>query len=206
MRNWNPLSSTGVQIFGRRFEPTYEELKHIFFIPTLINYKRFEPTYEELKLLHRNFIFVSILGFEPTYEELKHMLYNSFSSPFIKFWAYLWGIETPVSFCNTPVSFWVLSLPMRNWNLFLLRTTEMAEIVLSLPMRNWNLAQTQPQFPLSFVLSLPMRNWNIALIMKFSLGLLGFEPTYEELKLSKITCNLPLSLCFEPTYEELKQI
>ena len=56
------------------------------------------------------------LCFEPTYEELKRtwLSWRIFKEE--EFWAYLWGIETPMMFKCSFYSKSVLSLPMRNWN------------------------------------------------------------------------------------------
>ena len=77
----------------------------------------FEPTYEELK---RNMIVSAItinVSFEPTYEELKPNLGSITTGEVGKFWAYLWGIETPSSFTFTSTFILLFSLPMRNWNI-----------------------------------------------------------------------------------------
>ena len=147
------------------------------------------------------------MSFEPTYEELKHS-----NPPLISMFLYF---------------------------------------VLSLPMRNWNVAKAFRATSPSNVLSLPMRNWNPLYWMGRILLIRSFEPTYEELKLGYFLYFFPshhlfwaylwgietsfwpfyrwpklfvLSLpmrnwnfqffvylysplsCFEPTYEELKHI
>ena len=98
--------------------------------------------------------------------------------------AYLWGIEEPaiqlpgcslswlLAYLNEELKRWggapdaekvyVISLPMRNWNLGSGNPLHAAPGgVISLPMRNWNRpgAEAPGKFK-SRVISLPMRNWN----------------------------------------------
>ncbi len=95
MRNWN-FTWPGQMMNGPKgFEPTYEELKLFLCFSVARGGISFEPTYEELKLSFTliNSIFFS--SFEPTYEELKR--------------------QKPGLFLRK--EWWVLSLPMRNWNI-----------------------------------------------------------------------------------------
>ena len=78
---------------------------------------------------------------------------------------------------------YVISLPMRNWNVkkvyfndfveelllvylwgietrFLCVLADILPFVISLPMRNWNPPEGGDEMPYCFVISLPMRNWN----------------------------------------------
>ena len=74
MRNWNSKLSNIYSSIAICFEPTYEELKPLSPTSNLFTGTRFEPTYEELKL----------------FIKLKNPIYPP------TFWAYLWGIETPL--------------------------------------------------------------------------------------------------------------
>jgi len=120
----------------------------------------------------------------------------------------------------------VLSLPMRNWNLYITFHHLPCRIcfestyeelkpdivhgggdkthVLSLPMRNWNMPANIQSSTSSSVLSLPMRNWNSTEIPITTTELAGFESTYEELKLRIRYSPEKVGTSFESTYEELK--
>ena len=94
MRNWNTPKRLAMVSMIWRFEPTYEELKPADIILFLYWYSSFEPTYEELK---QNCEAV-----------------GNTTAPM--FWAYLWGIETWCLYVKACTRKYVLSLPMRNWN------------------------------------------------------------------------------------------
>ena len=112
--------------------------------------------------------------FEPTYEELK---------PGNAQW-------------SSTSTFWVLSLPMRNWNSEWVSSIMRRKKVLSLPMRNWNSLMDIVKVLAKSVLSLPMRNWNSDIVIFLWVFEHCFEPTYEELKLPlPLPLPLPLS-CF----------
>jgi len=116
MRNWNFESIFEPTSATLRFESTYEELKRLSCLSCSDFCKRFESTYEELKL--------------------NSGLKKSLTA--LKFWVYLWGIETKILRNILFRAYWVLSLPMRNWNSSGQRMTSNNCHVLSLPMRNWN--------------------------------------------------------------------
>ena len=160
MRNWNRTSSGYKICPWLRFEPTYEELKRV-----ICAYK---DGWNEC--------------FEPTYEELKRTNTKNTTETTTKFWAYLWGIETKFTFfkSHTVCGFWAYL-----WGIetrILLHCIYLQIFVLSLPMRNWNLYLLPKIAEPFFVLSLPMRNWNPRYIKKQIPPEFRFEPTYEELK------------------------
>ena len=62
------------------------------------------------------------------------VLYQGNSS----FWSYLWGIEIVNSWQRYSLQFFVLILPMRDWNRRLVVYLELHLWVLILPMRDWN--------------------------------------------------------------------
>ena len=183
MRNWNPLYldvRKGI-LFG--FEPTYEELKLESRQGRALIGDGFEPTYEELKQLMvypADTLTVAfwaylwgietppvckgqskaVASFEPTYEELKRFQEKRGKTEAELFWAYLWGIETCTKRGWQREKDVVLSLPMRNWNVKLLKKKGRKKRVLSLPMRNWNMNLIHSSIASVIVLSLPMRNWN----------------------------------------------
>ena len=129
------------QFFLVSFEPTYEELK-----PT--SNPTSNGLAPVLSLPMRNWNLTkggcsndAGVCFEPTYEELKPRQEKDELLALIPFWAYLWGIETfflNLHFFSFTYSFEptyeelkpylplpaclsvdrVLSLPMRNWNLY----------------------------------------------------------------------------------------
>jgi len=57
--------------YSPRFDPTYKELKLLFYIPGFIFFARFDPTYKELKLNYGEEFRQSEVSFDPTYKELK---------------------------------------------------------------------------------------------------------------------------------------
>ena len=69
-----------------RSQPTYEELKLILFILTLILEGGSQPTYEELKRLSPSSAVIKSGSSQPTYEELKqfkivfNLTYKAFSA------------------------------------------------------------------------------------------------------------------------------
>ena len=100
-----------------------------------------------------------------------------------RFWSYLWGIEIRFLIVFNFPPFYVLILPMRDWNrcpsIILLNQASMfwsylwgIEIisrvafsdrfvyVLILPMRDWNLFKAEKNAREGRVLILPMRDWN----------------------------------------------
>ena len=100
----------------------------------------------------------------------------------------------------------ISSLPMRNWNSFLPLTSTRTQCISSLPMRNWNATAQKWHLSYGGISSLPMRNWNpngmittttVRLFPAYLWGIetlvpqkravtpLHFQPTYEELKLTK---------------------
>ena len=203
MRNWNgnktdirsisfkyPAYLWGIETAGRctvhstfgGIQPTYEELKHKS-SPGLLQCRiGIQPTYEELKQVQDSGNFFSYLCIQPTYEELKPCNLDNHT---------LGGI-------------YVSSLPMRNWNPSTSGWLSTEYVVSSLPMRNWNACRGPINPPGRSVSSLPMRNWNpplmlrslpsafwypaylwgieTAILMRFSTGRSGIQPTYEELK------------------------
>jgi len=163
MRNWNSSQASVITKALSRFEPTYEELKHPFNSLIGFFYSCFEPTYEELKLpLHFTWL-GSPIRFEPTYEELKLHVKKKGYDVFLEFWAYLWGIETIWRLFTLPLGreFWA----------YLWGIETIIPCVCSCIFHG--------------VLSLPMRNWNITSSSVLTIFLIGFEPTYEELKQDK---------------------
>ena len=101
----------------------------------------------------------------------------------MSFWAYLWGIETTTWAWRGMRVTWVLSLPMRNWNPHWRRT------LLVVLRAFWAYL------------------WGIETLLAGWCGSetrVGFEPTYEELKLLLKPLHEIFDLSFEPTYEELK--
>ena len=181
MRNWNPGHTTVLMKKAESFESTYEELKQCRYVRIKQFDFRFESTYEELKPAIPHAKPLDSLRFESTYEELKPCL-KPFCLVWRVFWVYLWGIETTsckgtrkaprLRFESTYEElklgtgavnhdpFWVLSLPMRNWN----------QSVLLLP------AHMFPSFESTYE--------ELKLILLLSIHKLYccFESTYEELK------------------------
>ena len=164
MRNWNQDFALQSKIKRLRFQPTYEELKHIL-IPINSSARVQFPAY----LWGIETAFCAALmrawpGFQPTYEELKPQQQVRKQE-------------------RKPVS----SLPMRNWNPSKCFSNIIRSLVSSLPMRNWNpggldLRSALPSwfpaylwgietrdlnpFTITAILvsSLPMRNWNPTVI------------------------------------------
>ena len=186
MRNWNWDAFCALSQVGLCCEPTYEELKlqkagfdqsrgTVASLPMrnwnsfLLNrkgsrWRRCEPTYEELKQLMAALQKYHSLGCEPTYEELKPPTTSWMESQSTQLRAYLWGIETYVSRDSFSSGCCVASLPMRNWN-------DISDIA---------------DFVTDYVASLPMRNWNVPSFVSTSITFLCCEPTYEELKLTRL--------------------
>ena len=141
------------------FYITYEELKHISCLVSLLTsyvftlpmrnwngawllgiYFRlwsFYITYEELKPVLTDLNSQVSLGFYITYEELKLRHGGNFIR-LTEFLHYLWGIETKSNAFMRVVIGPVFTLPMRNWNRFIGGCTWRGVMVFTLPMRNWN--------------------------------------------------------------------
>jgi len=95
MRNWNNTWRSSCHITPVNCEPTYEELKPLkASYSCSISSSYCEPTYEELKLIKppHEFPYLVVLR------------------------AYLWGIETLLSYFVLLLTENIASLPMRNWN------------------------------------------------------------------------------------------
>ena len=208
MRNWNCFMPTSapssfwfsaylwgiettktlhyVQIVEICFQPTYEELKHNF-------------SWNEWRLINSFSAYLWGIETQPEPEEITES-YPEFS-------AYLWGIET---YNNTNLVFLennVFSLPMRNWNVALkLDQVERIEEVFSLPMRNWNRGLlTFVRKKVTWVFSLPMRNWNFSFFSAVAVDILVFSlPMRNWNEESKKVVPGEQKIGFQPTYEELK--
>ena len=142
------------------------------------------------------------------------------------FWAYLWGIETTRRFCSRiswlcfeptyeelkllvtwggPLPFWVLSLPMRNWNYMkaILNTQKCQSFEptyeeLKLPFQSSGRIYCFPSFEPTY------EELKRCMMVGFVQSSWSFEPTYEELKPFVHHWQAPTTYSFEPTYEELK--
>ena len=143
---------------------------------------KFEPTYEELKQKRLDKSEIFTYRFEPTYEELK--LLNFAKCIFLTIWFEPTYEELKLYKYVLPRSAWT-----QIWAY--LRGIE----------TNENKKESLGHDP---DLSLPTRNWNLEWIKKHPVEYKGFEPTYEELKHSKIFLDGFSPTRFEPTYEELK--
>ena len=120
----------------------------------------FYSTYEELKLtplrLQRSFLrrFLQYLwGIEtrkPIMQRLKER----------KFLQYLWGIETASKIFCRWLSFYVFTVPMRNWNWIRIYRRNTPWRVFTVPMRNWNHTKQSDKPACLRVFTVPMRNWN----------------------------------------------
>ena len=115
------------------------------------------------------------------------------------------GFTRPMKNVDISAVFWVLILPMRNWNIGCFLFERKLQMVLILPMRNWNLLTSSTHCVPSQVLILPMRNWNLPSRAGSVPGkwfwsyLWGIETNMH------ITFGLQFP-SFDLTYEELKQI
>ena len=205
MRNWNFHNLCTASTWFPRFESTYEELKLQCKRKENHRLQSFESTYEELKRFSNRRNKDLSPCFESTYEELKPSYMLSRSTRLHSFWVYLWGIETCYTHPFLMHFFFVLSLPMRNWNSWCCIPSwpgahgfESTYEELKLLLCFLSLGT------LSTVLSLPMRNWNLSKLGRLTMVFFRFESTYEELK-RKIYGPFGQSRkSFESTYEELK--
>ncbi len=168
-------------------------------------------------------------SFEPTYEELKPTTASTGALTASEFWAYLWGIETPLVLEARVIEIQVLSLPMRNWNRVWYRPLWRGDVVLSLPMRNWNRLQQDMFCTFHYVLSLPMRNWNGADVLMIPGNMMPFWAYLWGIETDTLQSNVSVHQLFwaylwgietgevggfaglgagrfEPTYEELKPL
>jgi len=137
---------------------------------------------------------------------LKQWINNKKPKEFVKLRAYLWGIETGKMEKFEYGDVAVASLPMRNWNSFLLNRKG----------SRWR--RCEPTYEelkpkllccpdmVIFVASLPMRNWNTFSEYSYIASRKRCEPTYEELKQFWQSCKNYFIVSCEPTYEELKLI
>ena len=98
------------------------------------------------------------------------------------FLLYLWGIETGDFSQDWPLPKFVFTLPMRNWNYYLMWQCFRLLAVFTLPMRNWNWALGGHRLLCGDVFTLPMRNWNLWWHQHPDPGTHSFYFTYEELK------------------------
>ena len=186
MRNWNTSLFSHSLSISISFEPTYEELKQKRPRGFQKELASFEPTYEELKpsTFHPHFA-NQLCVLEPTYEELK-LLFSIFKFCICKF---------------------VLSLPMRNWNMRCYKCSHWDKKGFEPTYEELKL--TSPYFGFSNVWRFWAYLWGIETI-KQVIHIVRlencFEPTYEELKHFNFYFNIPKDLGFEPTYEELKPL
>jgi len=139
-----------------------------------------------------------------TYEELKLAAADWKVKESQKFSAYLWGIETRTISPIRASASSVLSVPMRNWNLFLRQFALFRGFVLSVPMRNWNPGGSGPRgrrlgtFS-AYLWGIETNNPSnlIGIIFLFSAYLWGIET-------SLLPTPAPSSPGSQRTYEELK--
>ena len=98
----------------------------------------------------------------------------------------------------------VSSLPMRNWNSSGVCSFRKYPRVSSLPMRNWNNLAGNSKIAAALF---PAYLWGIETSLQVAAAapVLGFQPTYEELKPKKNKTRTPRTISFQPTYEELKR-
>ncbi len=118
MRNWNSSRKKFLPDIGKAFWLYLwgiETLFSTFFC--VITEPNFDSTYEELKPTASMLKWLSTIHFDSTYEELKLFLLCSFRRISFAFWLYLWGIETIFSGKRYHLPHFILTLPMRNWNL-----------------------------------------------------------------------------------------
>ncbi len=183
MRNWNTLKSSHASSLGTSFWAYLWGIETKYLLSKNDKQLCFEPTYEELKLIQKHAVILCLQRFEPTYEELKLKERGVVKMGKKRFWAYLWGIETRWVLFWKWRMYWVLSLPMRNWN----------------PKTHFTIKGSKSGFEPTY------EELKLQMVNSETVARLCFEPTYEELKRSiNINCK---SFCvgFEPTYEELKQ-
>ena len=110
------------QTDSSRFEPTYEELKPgRWYSDCQVEVQRFEPTYEELKHATVGEIVTAEIKFWAYLWGIETLILTTIVISIYWFWAYLWGIETFVRHAIASMGGKVLSLPMRNWNLMMAR-------------------------------------------------------------------------------------
>ena len=119
---------------------------------------------------------------EPTYEELKLVWIPTYRSFPVQLRAYLWGIETMNISFNIYIPNYVASLPMRNWNKFLLS------------LHSQHQERCEPTY----------EELKPCFYLHSSLTPFSCEPTYEELKPLVFLHLKMLWVGCEPTYEELK--
>jgi len=183
MRNWNPLVPVFDRVRRPCSQPTYEELKqlHQYSCRQLNNGS--QPTYEELKQVSLNLSRPNSSCSQPTYEELKRHIAVPLQREGQGFSAYLWGIETRQNrcpgrekWCSQPT--YEELKPELTSRLF-----TQVELVLSLPMRNWNLF---PFRPLIYRHNRSQPTYEELKQPSAALKSTTFtrsQPTYEELKL-----------------------
>ncbi len=118
-----------------------------------------------------------------------------------RFVVYLWGIETKFRHNRAVTEQPVCSLPMRDWNSFIVLAFSSTFSVCSLPMRDWNHVARPGRSETYCVCSLPMRDWNDPspqlgqfYIVPFVVYLWGIETKYVDAKISYvwIVCSLPM--------------
>ena len=207
------------------FQPTYEELKRKAKIRKKSILKRFQPTYEELKHDRSDFFTFRIIKFSAYLwgietEGVKRLSAEKllvFSLPMrnwnvsfqkrrcrmLEFSAYLWGIETkhglPFYRSKDWFSAYLWGIETHHHNV-----QSWFQLVFSLPMRNWNPASAcSCLFSSRFSAYL----WGIETFTcrePTTPYIIGFQPTYEELKLAILAVITKVIQRFQPTYEELK--
>ena len=148
---------------------------------------RFDLTYEGLKYFTA-FFCVNEFAVFWSYLWGIEIIYNFYNMElFLLFWSYLWGIEIYIPFLVYSQYFFVLILPMRDWNTFhtqnfsfQLRRFDLTyeglkfagcmeksfgSMVLILPMRDWNDFNPNSIETEEHVLILPMRDWNFNFLL-----------------------------------------
>jgi len=187
------------------FESTYEELKHTL-SPSFrsLSLMCFESTYEELKLWKYFWTYICNLTFWvylwgiETLSDMTRMYCD------IRFWVYLWGIETEAvtSLPCILAGFWVYLWGIETC--YFVTPISIEYWVLSLPMRNWNESKQHLSIYQWLCFESTYEELKLLITSGITSSPTSFESTYEELKLQPPSMILFPQPRFESTYEELK--
>ena len=147
-----------------------------------------------------------MIYFQPTYEGLKLFFSYKRGRKFLKFSAYLWGIETLLGQVEIQSVLLIFSLPMRDWN-------RLAVSYAILSKSNFQptyegLKQFLYFFRINTSTDFQPTYEGLKLFKRIAtnFSIPNFQPTYEGLKPKMYMRLVEVGNNFQPTYEGLKHI
>jgi len=162
MRNGNTKNFACRSFLSRSYR-TYEEWKLASMAPSISSIESSYRTYEEWKPAHDHKLLLYLAGSYRTYEEWKPTITLINNKSNTGFLPYLWGMETftSASVCSSASRFLPYLWGMETFHSLQRRYVRKVR-VLTVPMRNGNLYVGKRLFKCVKVLTVPMRNGNFS--------------------------------------------